>query len=59
MDFTPTETQQAVADLTAQILADAKPDPWKELAQAGLLALGVLETAALLTETGRHAVHLP
>jgi 3-oxo-4-pregnene-20-carboxyl-CoA dehydrogenase alpha subunit len=59
MDFTPTETQQAVADLTAQILADAKPDPWKELAQAGLLALGVLETAALLTETGRRAVHLP
>jgi alkylation response protein AidB-like acyl-CoA dehydrogenase len=59
MDFTPTETQQAVADLTAQILADAKPDPWKELAQAGLLALGVLETAALLTEIGRRAVHIP
>src|SRR5205085_4710108 len=59
MDFTPTETQQAVADLTIQILADAKPDPWKELAQAGLLGLGVLETAALLTEIGRRAVHLP
>jgi 3-oxo-4-pregnene-20-carboxyl-CoA dehydrogenase alpha subunit len=59
MDFTPTETQQAVTDLAAQILADAKPDPWKELAQAGLLGLGLLETAALLTEIGRRAVPLP
>jgi 3-oxo-4-pregnene-20-carboxyl-CoA dehydrogenase alpha subunit len=59
MDFTPTPTQQAVTDLAAQILADAKPDPWKELAQAGLLALAVPETAALLTEIGRRAVPLP
>jgi alkylation response protein AidB-like acyl-CoA dehydrogenase len=59
MDFTPTQTQQAVTDLAAQILADAKPDPWKELAQTGLLGLGVLETAALLTEIGRRAVQLP
>jgi alkylation response protein AidB-like acyl-CoA dehydrogenase len=59
MDFTPTETQQAVAQLAAQILAGAKPDPWKELAQAGLLGLGVLETATLLTELGRRAVQLP
>jgi 3-oxo-4-pregnene-20-carboxyl-CoA dehydrogenase alpha subunit len=59
MDFTPTEAQQAVAGLAAQILADSKPDPWKELAQAGLLGLGVLETATLLTEIGRRAVQLP
>ena len=35
MDFTLAETQQAVAGLAAQVLAGA--DPWKELAQAGLL----------------------
>ena len=45
-------------------------DPWKELARAGLLSLslppelggdglGVLETAALLTEVGRRAVPVP
>ena len=36
----------------------AGADPWKELAQAGLLdvsQLGVLDTAVLLTEIGRHA----
>jgi 3-oxo-4-pregnene-20-carboxyl-CoA dehydrogenase alpha subunit len=59
MDFTPTESQQAVAQLAAQILAGSKPGPWKELAQAGLLGLGVLETSTLLTEIGRRAVHLP
>ena len=56
MDFTLAETQQAVADLATQVLAGA--DPWKELAQAGLLdvsELGVLEVAVLLTEIGRHA----
>ncbi len=57
MDFTLTETQQAVADLAAQVLTG--PDPWKELARAGLLdvsppdGLGVLEMAVLLTEIGR------
>jgi 3-oxo-4-pregnene-20-carboxyl-CoA dehydrogenase alpha subunit len=56
MDFTLAETQQAVADLATQVLAGA--DPWKELAQAGLLdlsQLGVLDTAVLLTEIGKHA----
>jgi alkylation response protein AidB-like acyl-CoA dehydrogenase len=53
MDFTPGESQQAVAGLAAEVLTAA--DPWKELAQAGLLSLGVLETAALLTEIGRRA----
>jgi len=59
MDFTPTESQQAVAALAAEVLASA--DPWKELARAGLLdasSLGVLELAVLLTEIGRHAPSL-
>src|SRR5580704_7884354 len=59
MDFTLGETQQAVSQLAAQVLTD--PDPWKELARAGLLdvsppdGLGVLEVAVLLTEIGRRA----
>ena len=53
MDFTLTETQQAVAGLATQVLAGA--DPWKELAKAGLLQLGVPETTVLLTEIGRQA----
>jgi alkylation response protein AidB-like acyl-CoA dehydrogenase len=59
MDFTLGGTQQAVAQLAAQVLTE--PDPWKELAQAGLLdvsppdGLGVLEVAVLLTEIGRRA----
>ena len=59
MDFTLGETQQAVSQLAAQILTD--PDPWKELARAGLLdvsppdGLGVLEVAVLLTEIGKRA----
>ena len=66
MDFSLAESQQAVAGLAAQVLADPKADAWKELAQAGLLALsvpaqlggdglGVLEVAVLLTEIGRRA----
>jgi 3-oxo-4-pregnene-20-carboxyl-CoA dehydrogenase alpha subunit len=51
MDFTPGESQQAVAGLAADVLAAA--DPWKELAKAGLLSLGVLDTTTLLTEIGR------
>ncbi len=54
MDFTPAESQQAVAALAAEVLA--APDPWQELARAGLLdmsSLGVLDLAMLLTETGR------
>ena len=56
MDFTPAESQQAVAALAAEVLA--APDPWQELARAGLLdvsSLGVLDLAVLLTETGRRA----
>ena len=59
MDFTLEERQQAVAQLAAQILTE--PDPWKELARAGLLdvsppdGLGVLEVSVLLTEIGRRA----
>jgi alkylation response protein AidB-like acyl-CoA dehydrogenase len=58
MDFTLGETQQAVAQLAAQLLSE--PDPWQELAQAGLLSLGgdglgLLDTAVLLTEVGRRA----
>jgi 3-oxo-4-pregnene-20-carboxyl-CoA dehydrogenase alpha subunit len=56
MDFTPAESQQAVAGLAAEVLTAA--DPWKELAQAGLLSLGVLDTATLLTEIGRRAPQL-
>ncbi len=60
MDFALADRQQAVADLAAQVLAGARPDPWKELAQAGLLdagrgGLGVLDTTVLLTEIGRRA----
>ena len=56
MDFTPAGSQRAVAALAAEILTE--PDPWKELARAGLLdasALGVLDIAVLLTEIGRRA----
>ena len=56
MDFTLPETAQAVTRLAAEILA-AEPDPWKPLAQAGLLdatTLGVLDITTLLTEIGRH-----
>ena len=59
MDFALEERQQAVAGLAAELLDAA--DPWKELAQAGLLdvsppdGLGVLEVAVLLTEIGRRA----
>ena len=70
MDFSLAESQQAVAGLAAQVLADPKADAWKELAQAGLLALsvpaqlggdglGVLEVAVLLTEIGRRALPGP
>jgi alkylation response protein AidB-like acyl-CoA dehydrogenase len=59
MDFTPAESQQAVAALAAEILTE--PDPWKELARAGLLdasSLGVLDTTCLLTEIGRRTPSL-
>jgi 3-oxo-4-pregnene-20-carboxyl-CoA dehydrogenase alpha subunit len=56
MDFTPSESQQAVAGLAAEVLTAA--DPWKELAKAGLLSLDVLDTTTLLTEIGRRAPQL-
>src|SRR6478736_8198586 len=64
MDFTLGERQQAVAALAAEVLGADRSraaDPWKELAQVGLLdvsppdGLGVLEVAVLLTEIGRRA----
>ena len=70
MDFSLTDAQREIARLTGQLLDDAKIDPWKELARAGLLALslpvdlggdglGVMDTAVLLTEVGRRAVPVP
>ena len=56
MDFTPAESQQAAAALAAEVLA--APDPWKELARAGLLdvsSLGLLDLTTLLTEIGRRS----
>jgi 3-oxo-4-pregnene-20-carboxyl-CoA dehydrogenase alpha subunit len=68
LDFSPTESQREIADLAGRLLGST--DPWKELARAGLLSLslppelggdglGVLETAALLTEVGRRAAPVP
>jgi 3-oxo-4-pregnene-20-carboxyl-CoA dehydrogenase alpha subunit len=68
LDFSPTESQREIADLASRLLEST--DPWKELARAGLLSLslpaelggdglGVLETAALLTEVGRRAAPVP
>jgi alkylation response protein AidB-like acyl-CoA dehydrogenase len=83
VDFEVTETQREVARLAAEVLgsagradgADASgggsgADQWKELAQAGLLALGVPERlggdglgvadmAALITEVGRRGAYIP
>ena len=70
MDFSLTESQQEIARLAGQLLDEGKADPWKELARTGLLALslpadlggdglGVLESAVLLTETGRRAAPVP
>ena len=78
MDFALAETQQAVAEAAAHLLSRVQPQAhaeydrglWKELAQAGLLALalpesmggdelGVMDTAVLLTEAGRRAAPVP
>ena len=85
MDFTRGEAEIEVSRLAAQVLGAAGRDgpagpdgvppdldaaTWKELAQAGLLALalpaelggdglGFVEAAALLTEVGRHAARIP
>jgi 3-oxo-4-pregnene-20-carboxyl-CoA dehydrogenase alpha subunit len=66
-DGTPAPDGKPTPDGTP---ADLDAATWKELAQAGLLALslpaalggdglGVTETAALLTEIGRHAARVP
>jgi alkylation response protein AidB-like acyl-CoA dehydrogenase len=85
MDFTQGEAELEISRLAARVLGAAAsegPDgggsppaetdaaTWKELAQAGLLAvalpegaggdgLGVMAVAALLTEVGRHAARVP
>ncbi|MCW6006337.1 acyl-CoA dehydrogenase family protein [Micromonospora sp. CPCC 205371] len=70
MDFTPTDAQRDLAKLTREILADGTPDPWLDLARAGVLAAalplgaggdgyGVLERASILVELGRAAAPLP
>jgi 3-oxo-4-pregnene-20-carboxyl-CoA dehydrogenase alpha subunit len=70
MDFSLTDAQQEITRLAGQLLDDGKADPWKELARSGLLALalpadlggeglGVMDTAALLTEIGRRAAPVP
>jgi 3-oxo-4-pregnene-20-carboxyl-CoA dehydrogenase alpha subunit len=75
MDFTHGEAELEISRLAAQVLASLPADTddtatWKELAQAGLLAvalpesaggdgLGVMAVAALLTEVGRHAARVP
>jgi 3-oxo-4-pregnene-20-carboxyl-CoA dehydrogenase alpha subunit len=85
MDFTPGEAELEAGRLADAVLGaagrDNAPEPhgslpdldaasWKELAQAGLLALalptevggdglGVLEVAAVLTQAGRHAARVP
>jgi 3-oxo-4-pregnene-20-carboxyl-CoA dehydrogenase alpha subunit len=70
VDFGQDESQVEVARLAAEVLSRDSEDPWKELAQAGLLALplpedlggdglGLLEVAALATEIGRKAAPVP
>jgi alkylation response protein AidB-like acyl-CoA dehydrogenase len=70
VDFTPTDAQRDLAKLTREILADGTPDPWLDLARAGVLVAalplgaggdgyGVLERASVLVELGRAAAPLP
>jgi alkylation response protein AidB-like acyl-CoA dehydrogenase len=85
VDFALSETQLAVIEAAAHVLDQSQPHPpasagerdepydralWKELGQAGLLALalpawlggdglGVMDAAVLLTEVGRRAVPVP
>jgi 3-oxo-4-pregnene-20-carboxyl-CoA dehydrogenase alpha subunit len=70
VDFGLDESQREVARLAAEVLSRDSEDPWKELAQAGLLALplpadlggdelGIMDVAALATEIGRKAAPVP
>ena len=69
MQFTPTETQEAVRGVATDVLS-RDTTSWKALADAGLLALalpeslggeglGLAEVGTLLREVGRHAAYLP
>jgi 3-oxo-4-pregnene-20-carboxyl-CoA dehydrogenase beta subunit len=69
VQFTPTETQQAVRGVAREALA-RDPGSWSELARAGLLGvavpvayggdgLGLPEVGMLLREVGRRAAYLP
>jgi alkylation response protein AidB-like acyl-CoA dehydrogenase len=72
VDFSLDESQRAVAGLAREIVAQ-EPEPsalWKAMVQAGLLTLavpeslggaglGVVESALVLTEVGRHPVLVP
>ena len=58
MDWNPTETQQAIAELAPQILADQ--DPWAALQDAELLSLeSLLEICSLLIAVGEAGAHPP
>jgi alkylation response protein AidB-like acyl-CoA dehydrogenase len=69
VDFTPTETQEAVRGVVSDVL-DRDAAGWKALAEANLLGLsvpsdyggeglGLLEVATMLHEAGRRAAVLP
>ncbi len=69
MDFTLDETQTEIAALAAKVLGSGD-DPWRALADSGLLALalppdlegdglGIAEVAQVLTEVGRAAAPVP
>ena len=69
MQFTPTETQEAVRGVATDVLS-RDTTSWKALADAGLLGLalpeplggeglGLAEVGTLLREVGRHAAYLP
>src|SRR5882757_2908678 len=71
VDFTLDENQRTAASVARETLSrEPTESAWKALAQAGLLSLavptrlggeglGLLETAAVLTEAGRAAAPLP
>jgi alkylation response protein AidB-like acyl-CoA dehydrogenase len=72
-DFALDDAQEAIVRLAGEVLSDNADTPdrlWKSLGQAGLLGLavpghlggaglGMVETALLLTEVGRHAARVP